>query len=99
MNTQEIIEAYQNEFIRLATLYNNLRKEFDEYRGKELSDSNREVVETVFTSIESVWESLQPFFLFNINNHAMSKLAIHGHNEFIDDLIRHNIITKKEERH
>lgn len=97
--TEKIREAYHNEFIRLTTLYNNLQKEFDEHRGKELNEQNKEVVETIFTSIQHIFEDLQPFFLFTINNYQMSKLAVNGYNEFIENLIRHGIIAKKEERH
>ncbi len=99
MSTRKIVEDYQNEFISKAKLYNDLQKEFDEHRGKELTEANRHVVETVFESIQNVFEELQPFFLFIINNYTMAKMGLNGHNEFLDTLVRSGIIAKKEENH
>lgn len=96
METKEIVEAYQNEFIRVANLYNDLLQDFDKYRGKEVTKDNEETINHLLGDIQITYGQLSPFLLFNIHNYEMSKLAINGHNEFIENLKRNGAIMNEE---
>ena len=96
METKEIVEAYQNEFIRVANVYNDLVQDFDKYRGKEVTKENEETINNLLSDIQIAYGQLSPFFLFIIHNYEMSKHGVNGYNEFIDHLVRSGAIIKEE---
>lgn len=82
----EKFPEFEAAFKAAVAEYNALGKEFDTWRGKELSELDKESINDLIAKIQAAYQVLYPAISFIIQNSGMCIKSLQDFNQFIEDL-------------